>query len=948
MANHNRHIKVLQFGQGNFLRAFADLFIQNLNDNTDFHGSVVIVKPTDRGNLDKFRAQDNKYHVIKQGLVSGKPVQQVTRIDSIIDCLNPYDEFDKYLEYAHYDTLRVIISNTTEAGIAFDSGDKQANMPATSYPGKLTQFLYERFRFFDKPEDKGLIILPCELIDKNADALLECVLQYAKLWELGEKFVHWITNSCHFCNTLVDCIVSGYPKSDIDKYEELVGEKDELLTICEPYALWVIEECEGLKEFLHLDEINLPVMLVDSCDLYKKRKVRILNGAHTALAMTGLLYQKSTVCEAMEDASLNKYIKTLIYDEVIPSLDMDKAELVSFADAVISRFLNPYLHHQLASIALNSISKWRTRCLPTVLEYHEKFGKYPANMTASLAALIRFYQCFTINDSKEVQAFFADLNHQNLRHADYICRVIGTEQFWGINLNHMPGFAEDVLAAYQSLCNSVPNKVIKVHPSDNVAVALQPLTADEAVVVSGRVITLRNDIPAGHKFALAGISQGAQIIKYGYSIGYAASDISTGEHVHTHNTKTGLSDSSEFKFSGAIDEAKYYTLCEPNKCFMGYKRKDGNVGVRNEIWIIPTVGCVNKVAEQIKTLAKARYPQISFSAFTHPYGCSQLGDDQDNTRKILADLCTHPNAGGVLLLGLGCENSGVEEVLQFVDNPADYNIKTLVAQTVSDEIEASMEILDSLVESIKDLKREKCQISDLTIGVKCGGSDGLSGLTANPLVGRISDFVVNNGGKVIMGEVPEMFGAENYLFSKCASEEVFAKASDMVSSFRKYFSSLGFPVSENPSPGNIAGGITTLEDKSLGCVQKAGSSIIQDILSYGDKVKTDGLSLISTPGNDLVATTALAAAGAQIVLFTTGRGTPFSGPVPTLKISSNTQLAERKSNWIDFDAESSITDPAERAEALIEMIIKTASGEHTLSEALGYQEIAIFKQGITL
>jgi len=498
------------------------------------------------------------------------------------------------------------------------------------------------------------------------------------------------------------------------------------------------------------------------------------------------------------------------------------------------------------------------------------------------------------------------------------------------------------------------DKFIKINERDNVAVALETLPCNSEYIVSGISITLKSDIPSGHKFALKDICEGENIIKYGNSIGKASCHISTGEHVHTHNLKTGLS--GEIKYSY---EPVQYDLYEGNKAipdkFMGYMRRNGNVGVRNEIWIIPTVGCVNNVAERIASEAKLLYGTENgiddFIAFPHPYGCSQLGDDQENTRKILADLCMHPNAGGVLLLGLGCENSGVEEVKKYIRDFDKLNILTLVSQEADDEIKCSLQLVGQLVERASAEERIPLPVSRLVVGVKCGGSDGLSGITANPLVGKFSDMLINAGGSIIMTEVPEMFGAEHLLMNRCNDISTFDSTVSMINNFKNYFISQNQPVYENPSPGNKAGGITTLEDKSLGCTQKSGNAAVSDILDYGELVKKNGLSLLYGPGNDLVASTALAASGAQIVLFTTGRGTPFASPVPTVKISSNSALASKKHSWIDFDAGRIVSDSdnsCDYAEELFNLVIDVAEGKKVKSEEAGYHDMAIFKQNITL
>ena len=492
------------------------------------------------------------------------------------------------------------------------------------------------------------------------------------------------------------------------------------------------------------------------------------------------------------------------------------------------------------------------------------------------------------------------------------------------------------------------NDIVKIRPRDMVAVALRPLPAGTAVEAEGARVTLTEDVPMGHKIALRAIAAGEPVIKYGYPIGQATKDIPAGGHVHTDNLKTLLRGEMDYAWHPARPHLEPIAPAT----FPGYRREDGRVGIRNELWIIPTVGCVNDTAE---ALARAAQGLVGghvdgVYAFRHPYGCSQLGDDQDATRQILADLCRHPNAGGVLLLGLGCENSGVETILARMEPEEHPRLRTLVSQQVDDELEAGLRLLGELAQRMDGMEREPCDTRDLVVGLKCGGSDGLSGITANPVIGGFSDRLIARGGATILTEVPEMFGAETILMDRCEDEETYEKTVRLINDFKRYFEASGQPVYENPSPGNKAGGITTLEDKALGCTQKSGAAPVKDVLPYGGRVTRAGLNLLSAPGNDLVASTALAAAGAQIVLFSTGRGTPFGCPVPTVKISSNSDLARRKGHWIDFDAGKLLAGQTldGLADALFDRVLAIAGGEATRSETGGYRDLAIFKNGVTL
>ena len=491
-------------------------------------------------------------------------------------------------------------------------------------------------------------------------------------------------------------------------------------------------------------------------------------------------------------------------------------------------------------------------------------------------------------------------------------------------------------------------RLIHIHPSDNVAVALQPIAKGETLTVDGITVTASEDITRGHKIALTDIAEGGEIIKYGNCIAIAKAPITKGSWVHTHNVRTGLSENADYYY-----DHKVYDLPNPApRTFMGYRRKDGRAAIRNELWIIPIVGCVNGIAKQLveqnQHLVKGSIDGLY--SFGHPFGCSQLGDDLAQTKKLLTALVRHPNAGGVLCLGLGCENLVLDMFKEALGEYDPDRVKFLICQEVEDELEAGSELLAQLAEYAGQFHREELPASELVIGMKCGGSDGLSGITANPVVGRFSDLLVADGGTTVLCEVPEMFGAEVALMNRAKDEAIFKKTVDLINNFKEYFTANHQTIYENPSPGNKAGGISTLEDKSNGCVQKSGSAMVSDVLEYGERLTSNGLNLLSTPGNDLVAATAEAAAGCQMVLFTTGRGTPFATAVPTVKIATNSRLANNKKNWIDLNAGRAIEDSSieEVGEELYDLVIATANGKKCRSEEAGYHDIAIFKQGVTL
>ena len=492
---------------------------------------------------------------------------------------------------------------------------------------------------------------------------------------------------------------------------------------------------------------------------------------------------------------------------------------------------------------------------------------------------------------------------------------------------------------------------LKINPADSVVVCLQPKKKGEIIEVDNLSIVLNQDTPAGLNVLIKDVKEGENIIKYGYPIGHARKDLKAGEWVNENNLKTNLSGTLEYTYNPVDEEL---TIKKENRTFMAYKRKNGDVGVRNEIWIVPTVGCVNGIAEKLaeKLRKETGLGDIdSIYAWHHNYGCSQLSEDHENTRKVLRDICLHPNAGAVLVLSLGCENNQPEDFMAMLGDYDKDRIRLLVTQRVEgDEVEAGIQILRELYAIASKDKREEVPVSQLRVGLKCGGSDGFSGITANPLVGEFSDWLVAQGGTSVLTEVPEMFGAETILMNRCKTPELFEQTVSMINNFKNYFLSHGEPVGENPSPGNKAGGISTLEDKALGCTQKCGKAPVSGVMEYGDRLENKGLNLLSAPGNDLVAATALASCGCHIVLFTTGRGTPFGTFVPTMKIATNPTLAKNKPNWVDFSAGQLVEGRTmnELVPEFIDKVLSVASGQKARNEENDYREISIFKNGVTL
>ncbi len=967
--------RVLQYGEGNFLRSFADWMIDGTNAAGLFGGGIVVVQPIADGMAQTLNEQGGCYTVLSRGMVAGRPVTERRLVTSVTRALSPYAEFAAYRALASQPELRFVVSNTTEAGIAYGAEAHTPERVQQRFPAKVCAFLFDRYRAFGGADDRGLVFLPCELIDHNGRTLKRHVVRHARDWKLDDAFLRWLDEANTFCDTLVDRIVPGYPADEATEICADLGYDDRLICVGEHFHLWVIEGPAWLADELPLAKAGYNVLVTNDLQPYRTRKVMVLNGAHTAGVLAAFHAGLDTVEQMMADPRAGAFVRGAVREEILPTLDLDAADLDGYAAAVLERFRNPFIRHELLSISLNSVSKWRVRVLPTLKAFQARFGSLPDHLAFSLAALLHFYRGerqadgslaglrdgrpYPIRDDAPVLAAFAACRGLSL--ADFAGRILGERSFWGEDLRRIPGLAGRVvrdLAAIESrgmrtaILESSRRAAIRIHPADNVAVALVALPAGADLLVGELAVRLRDAVPAGHKFALADIPAGSAVVKYGSSIGKATADISPGRWVHEHNLATALDDTVDHAYEPdrSIRPDASVRATAPSG-FSGYLRADGQAGIRNEIWIIPTVGCVNGIAERLRQLAGTPPDGVDgLVVFAHPHGCSQLGDDHERTCRILANLARHPNAGGVLVLGLGCENNTMESFRVRVGPVDPTRVKFLVAQEVDDEITAGLELLRELMETAGRDRRRELPLSTLRVGLKCGGSDGYSGLTANPLLGAVGDHLVAAGGTTVLTEVPEMFGAEAALFNRCVSRAVFDQAVGMVRGFKRHFIEHGQPVGENPSPGNRQGGITTLEEKSLGCTQKGGRSPVTAVLRYGDTLRETGLNLLEGPGNDIVAVTVLAAAGCQMILFTTGRGTPLGGPVPVIKVATTSELAGRKPGWIDLDAGPLLEGRAmdELASETLDLCLAVAAGRPTAAETLGLHDVAIWRGGITL
>ena len=965
--------RILQFGGGNFLRGFVDWMVDGTNAAGLTRNGVVVVMRKPEGRPSELEAQGGCYTVLSRGLSGGRPVTERRIVTSVQRVLDASRDFAAYQACATSLDLRFVVSNTTEAGIVYEQQAHTPDVPQPTFPGKVCALLFERFRRL--APGGGLIFLPCELVDRNGSALREIVLRHAADWGLGALFARWVEEANVFCNTLVDRIVPGHPTAEAPALWAELGYEDRMLTVAEHFHLWIIEGPAAVVEELALARAGYHVQHASDLAPHRRKKVLVLNGAHTAGALAAFHAGLDTVEQMMADPLTARFVLRAVREEILPALPMDEAEKSGYADAVLERFRNPLIRHELLAVSLNSVSKWKVRVLPALEAALARGRALPPVLTFSLAALLHFYrgeavleggrtghrggEPYPIRDEPSVLAAFAAV--EGLSAAERAARILADPALWGKDLCAIPGLLDHVVvaleaieangmrAALEALSGRVAPRVIQLQPVDDVAVALTPVPAGTALSVGGRRVQARSDIPAGHKLALVEVRAGQPVVKYGAVIGTAKLAIAAGEWVHEHNLATQLAGDERFAYRPALPAP----LRAPpaGLAFDGYARPDGQVGIRNELWIVPTVGCVNGIAERLATRFRPPPPGVdAVMVLAHPYGCSQLGEDHERTRDVLAAMCRHPNAAGVLVLGLGCESNTMAAFRTRIGAVDSARVKTLVAQEVDDELAAGTDLLEELAANAREARRVRTPLSALRVGLKCGGSDGFSGITANPLVGALSDLVNAAGGATVLTEIPEMFGAEGPLLDRCTSREVFDEAVGLVDAFKRHFLEAGHPVSENPSPGNRQGGITTLEEKSLGCTQKGGRAPVTAVLRYGQQVRTPGLSLLEGPGNDIVAVSALAAAGCQLVLFTTGRGTPLGGPVPVIKIATNSPMARKKADWIDLDAGRLLAGeelPA-LADELVRLCAEVASGRRTASESMGARDFAIWRGGVTL
>jgi altronate dehydratase/mannitol-1-phosphate/altronate dehydrogenase len=965
--------RILQYGEGSFLRGFVDWMVDGANAAGPSRNGVVVVQPRPGGRAAELEAQGGCYTVLTRGLSSGRLVTERRLATSVQRAIDPYRDFAAYQACATSPELRVVVSNTTEAGIVHVPQAYTPDAAQPTFPGKVCAMLHERFQRLG-PEG-GLTFLPCELIERNGATLRDCVLRHAADWRLGTPFAHWVERANVFCDTLVDRIVPGYPAAEAAALWAELGYEDRQLIVAEPFHLWVIEGPATVADLLPLARASYQVIHTDDLQPYRSRKVLVLNGAHTAGSLAAFHAGLDTVEQMMADPITGAFVRRAVREEILPGVPMDDAGKAAFADTVLERLRNPFIRHELLGIALNSVSKWKVRVLPSLEAALARTGALPPALTFSLAALLHFYRGeagpdgartgrrgearYPIRDEPTVLEAFTEA--QGLGAAAYARRILSNAALWGRDLSTLPGLVTHVVQALETIdargmrpaletvSGGTAPRVLVLRSVDDVAVALTPVPAGTVVSVVGHEVAARVDIPAGHKIALVDVPAGGPVFKYGAAIGKASVPIRAGDWVHEHNLATRLAGDERFEYQPTPPTSLRKPPAELG--FEGYARADGQVGIRNELWIVPTVGCVNGIADRLTSRFRPPPPGVdAVVVLAHPYGCSQLGEDHERTRDLLAAMCSHPNAAGILVLGLGCESNTMSSFRTRLGPVDAGRVRFLLAQEVEDELAAGTALLHELAANARQARRVRTPLSMLRVGLKCGGSDGFSGITANPLVGALSDLVNAAGGATALTEIPEMFGAEGPLLDRCTSRAVFDGAVGLVDGFKRHYLAAGHPVSENPSPGNRQGGITTLEEKSLGCTQKGGMAPVSAVLRYGERIRSPGLNLVEGPGNDMVAVTALAAAGCQLVLFTTGRGTPLGGPVPVLKIATNSAMARKKSEWIDLDAGRLLSGDQlpVLADELLRLCVEVASGRRTASESMGARDFAIWRGGVTL
>jgi len=1019
--------KVLQFGTGVLLRGLPDYLIDQANRQGVFNGRVVVVKSTSGGDIHAFERQDNLYTVCTRGIFGGTTVHKNEVCTAISRVLSAADEWAEILACAKNPDLEIVLSNTTEVGIQLVLEDIRQTPPA-SFPAKLLAFLLARFEAVSADADKGLVIVPTELIPENGKRLEAIVLELARHNGLEKPFFEWLENACIFCNSLVDRIVPGAPPAaQTDDFFKELGYRDDLLTIAEPYSFWAIEGNERVKKVLSFQKVMAEAVAIEpDITRFRERKLRLLNGTHTLACGLAQLAGFETVDKAMSDADFSKFVERLMLHEIAPAIParLPAGDAENFGRQVLDRFRNPFIEHRWSSIAMQYGLKMKTRIVPLLLEHFRKNSAPPRGMALGMAAFLVFYREARPAVSDDSAAYFFE-KWNAAPPENWLPEVLADAERWGADLSVLPGFSEAVLgwigqilergagaaikaSASVGVTQSRPDttsdtaskRILQIHPSDNAIVALTDLKKGETVQLNGQAWTLADDVAGKHKFAAAPLRAGDAVRMYGVLVGRAQTDIAAGGLLTTANLKHAA---ANFSVNGK--HAARWTAPDvsnwQNRTFNGFHRADGRVGTANHWLVVPLVFCENRNVEVLreallaelgydrhnryrhlarsladayrsgkteeisfdfdeKTPAERLFPNVDGLKFLlHDGGCGCNRQDSDTLCGLLAGYITHPNTAGATILSLGCQNAQVkilEEEIRRRDPNFQKPLVILEQQQIGTEaqmLEAAIRKTLAGMAEANLAERRPAPLSKLCIGLECGGSDGFSGISANPVLGHLSDMLVAMGGSVILSEFPELCGVEQELCDRCTDRPTAERFSELMRGYHARAKADGSGFDMNPSPGNIRDGLITDAIKSAGAAKKGGNSPVVDVLDYPEMVTKAGLNLLCTPGNDVESTTGEVAAGATVVLFTTGLGTPTGNPIaPVVKVSSNSALARRMPDIIDFDAGGVITGEVSieaAAENLLDFVVRVASGEAEVAAVrLGQNDFIPWKRGISL
>ena len=1018
--------KVLQFGTGVLLRGLPDYFIDKANRQGIFNGRVVVVKSTGN-NTEEFDQQDSLYTLCVRGIEEGIPVSENIISSAISRVIAANQHWEEVLDIAGSEALQLIVSNTTEAGIELVK-ERIDQAPPLSFPAKVLAVLYRRYQVFKAAQNSGLVIIATELIPDNGRKLGQIVLELARFNELEEQFVSWLQAHNRFCNSLVDRIVPGKPDETVlGALEEELGYTDQLLSMTEPYRLWAIEGDEKVAEILSFAKADPGVVIAEDIEIYRELKVRLLNGTHILSSGIAFLSGIDSVKNAMKNEQLKTYIDVLMAAEIAPAIPypVTEAQTTAFANTVKDRFANPSIEHLWLNITFQYTMKMKIRILPLLLNHYQLFRNVPENIAFGFAAYLMFMKADLQKDGKyygtyqnasylindEQAAYFADkiiLDPEN-----YVQNILSDTGFWGTDLTALTGFIpavknkfehiekEGMAMALAGLGKRSKPQVLKIHPNDNVLVALCDLKAGEKVAYQNTSYLLLENVQAKHKFYMTDMSAGDEVLMYGTLVGKVQYPLQAGALMTTDNLKHAAAPYQyrpcNYSWT-APDVSKF-----EGRTFNGYHRADGRVGTANYWLFIPTVFCENRNLDVIRetlhnelgyavTAKYKTYAQELVAAFkngtdissltapasfeerrnerpfknidgikflNHQVGCGGIRQDAAVLSKLLAAYADHPNVAGVTVLSLGCQNLQVQDFRNDLKerNP-DFDKPMYIfeqQQSQSEEhmiAEAIRKTFEGLVE-VNKFERSPAPLSKLNIGVKCGGSDGFSGISANPAVGYTSDLLVALGGTVLLAEFPELCGAEQNLIDRTKDEAAAKKFIHLMSAYSEAAENAGSGFHMNPSPGNIKDGLITDAMKSNGAAKKGGTSPVEEVLDYTEPATKSGLNLVCTPGNDVEATTGKAASGATLILFTTGLGTPTGNPVcPVIKVATNNALTKRMGDIIDINTGPVIEGEKtieEMGADILEYCIRAASGEVIPKSVLLNQDDFIpWKRGVSL